>query len=159
MTFILGATSRARLARVHPQLVAVVELAITLTTVDFMVLEGVRTRERMCEVYGQGRSGADCVAKGVPASFARPGMAKVTWLNDPFASNHRLRPDGFGHAVDLVPYPVDWNDLARFDAVATAMFKAADQLGVHIRWGADWDEDGRPRERGESDSPHFELAA
>jgi peptidoglycan L-alanyl-D-glutamate endopeptidase CwlK len=37
------------------------------------------------------------------------------------------------------------------------MLKAAEELGVDIRWGADWDEDGNPRERGESDSPHFEI--
>ena len=39
------------------------------------------------------------------------------------------------------------------------MFAAADDLNVAVRWGADWDRDGKPRERGESDSPHFELAA
>ncbi len=39
----------------------------------------------------------------------------------------------------------------------TAMFAAAKELGVKIRWGADWDQDGVPREKGESDSPHFEL--
>jgi peptidoglycan L-alanyl-D-glutamate endopeptidase CwlK len=28
---------------------------------------------------------------------------------------------------------------------------------VPLRWGADWNRNGNPRERGESDSPHFEL--
>jgi peptidoglycan L-alanyl-D-glutamate endopeptidase CwlK len=37
------------------------------------------------------------------------------------------------------------------------MFQAAQELKTTIRWGADWDRDGKPRERGESDSPHFEL--
>jgi peptidoglycan L-alanyl-D-glutamate endopeptidase CwlK len=54
---------------------------------------------------------------------------------------------------------VDWNDLERFDALAGLMFRAAEQEGVKITWGADWDRDGVPRERGESDSPHFELAS
>jgi peptidoglycan L-alanyl-D-glutamate endopeptidase CwlK len=37
------------------------------------------------------------------------------------------------------------------------MFAAAKELGVSIRWGADWDNDGNYREKGEYDSPHFEL--
>ena len=37
------------------------------------------------------------------------------------------------------------------------MLQAAKELGVPVRWGADWDNDGKPRERGESDSPHFEI--
>jgi hypothetical protein len=49
-------------------------------------------------------------------------------------------------------------NLKRSDVDAVAMFAAAKELGVSIRWGADWDGDGKPRERGESDSPHFELA-
>lgn len=163
MAYVLGSTSRARLVGLHPRLIRVVERAIVLTTQDFMVLEGVRTRDRMCEVYGQGRTPAQCVAKGVPAKWSKPTLPKVTWLNDPFNSNHRLMADGFGHAVDLAPFPVSWSNdaanLARFDTVAKAMFAASAELGVPIRWGADWDADGKPRERGESDSPHFELAA
>lgn len=74
-------------------------------------------------------------------------------------SNHFRNPrTGFGHAVDLAPFPIDWNDSARFDRLAGLMFRAASIEGVKIRWGADWDQDGKPRERGESDSPHFELA-
>lgn len=139
--FSLGAQSRARLKGVHPQLVRVVERAIELTTVDFMVLEGVRTPQRQRELYAQGRT--------------RPGPV-VTWT---LTSNHFVKADGFGHAVDLCPWPVDWTDLKKFDAISRAMFAAADELGVRIRWGADWDRDGKPRERGEGDSPHFELAS
>ena len=73
-------------------------------------------------------------------------------MNNPLDSKHVT-----GKAVDLVPYPVDWNDLSKFDQVAKAMFAAAKELGVSIRWGADWDNDGNYREKGEYDSPHFEL--
>ena len=140
MTYSLGQQSRARLKGVHPDLVRVVEHAIKRTTTDFMVLEGVRTPARQRELYAQGRT--------------KPGQV-VTWT---LTSNHFAKADGYGHAVDLCPFPVDWNDLKKFDAIAKAMFSAADELGVKIRWGADWDQDGKPRERGESDSPHFELA-
>jgi peptidoglycan L-alanyl-D-glutamate endopeptidase CwlK len=139
MTYALGPQSRARLQGVHPDLVKVVERAIELTDQDFMVLEGVRTPARQKELYAQGRTA--------------PGP-KVTWTLN---SNHFINPKtGFGHAVDLVPFPVDWSH-TKLDVVSKAMFAAAWELGVPIRWGADWDRDGKPREKGETDSPHFEL--
>lgn len=156
--FRLSARSLERLNGVHPKLRMVVERAIQITDVDFMVVEGVRSREAMWANWGKGRTAAQCRAKGVPVAYAQPGVAKVTWLNDPVMSNHRRHEDGFGHAVDLLPAPYDWKDAAPFDRMAKAMMVAAEDLGVEIRWGADWDRDGKPRERGETDSPHFELA-
>lgn len=143
MAYRLGAQSRARLAGVHPDLIGVVERAIQLSTVDFSVLEGVRTPQRQRELYAQGRT--------------KPGKV-VTWT---LTSNHFVNPKtGYGHAVDLIPFPVDWEGPTRFpkfDAIAKAMSAAAKERGDRIRWGADWDMDGKPRERGETDSPHFEL--
>lgn len=139
MTYQLGAESLARLDGVHPDLVRVVKRAITLTSQDFKVLEGVRSADRQKELYAKGRT--------------KPGP-KVTWT---MQSKHLKQADGFGHAVDLVPYPLDWNSLVKFDAIAKAMFEAAKAEGVALRWGADWDRDGKPRERKETDSPHFEI--
>ena len=135
MTYFLSQRSLQRLEGVDPRLVSVVKKAIQITTQDFAVLEGLRTPERQAELYAQGRTA--------------PGPV-VTWTMD--------SPHLHGRAVDLVPYPVDWDDLSKFDAIAKAMFTAADEVGVKLRWGADWDMDGKPREKGESDSPHFELA-
>ena len=134
MSYTLSERSLAKLEGVDKRLVAVVKRAIQLTTQDFAVLEGLRSQERQDELYAQGRT--------------KPGPI-VTWVKVGTHTN--------GTAVDLVPYPVDWNDLSKFDAISRAMFKAADELNVAIRWGADWDMDGKPREKGESDSPHFEL--
>ena len=140
MTHVLSARSRSRLDGVHPDLIRVVERAILKSDQDFTVLEGVRTPERQQQLYAQGRT--------------KPGP-KVTWTLN---SRHFVNPrTGYGHAVDLAPFPIDWNDLNKFDAISRAMFAAAKDLGIAIRWGADWDGDGKPRERGESDSPHFEL--
>ena len=127
--------SKQRLTGVNPKLVQVVQRALELTTQDFSVLEGVRTAQRQRELYQQGRT--------------TPGNI-VTWT---LKSKHI---DGV--AVDLIPYPLDWNDTKAFNAIAEAMFKASKELKIPIRWGADWDQDGKPRERGETDSPHFELA-
>lgn len=140
MPYVLGSRSLANLEGVHPKLVAVVKRAIQLTSQDFMVTEGVRSVARQRQLYAQGRS--------VPGK-------KVTWT---LTSNHFVNErTGYGHAVDVVPWPVDWNDTRKFDAIYRAMFSAADELNTPIRWGADWDRDGKVRERGETDSPHFEL--
>jgi peptidoglycan L-alanyl-D-glutamate endopeptidase CwlK len=140
MSFTLGAASRANLKGVHPDLVRVVERAIAISGVDFKVIEGVRSAERQRELYAQGRT--------------KPGQV-VTWTLN---SRHFINPrTGFGHAVDLLPAPYDWAKPGPFDVMASAMKKAAAELGVPLRWGADWDRDGKPREKGESDSPHFEL--
>lgn len=134
MGFKLGKTSLARLKGVDETLVNVVKRAIEISEVDFTVLEGVRTLERQRELYAQGRTA--------------PGKI-VTWT---MKSRHIE-----GKAVDLVPYPLDWNDLDKFDKIKDAMFQAAKELDVNLRWGADWDGDGNYREKGEYDSPHFEI--
>ena len=154
--FQLSRRSMNRLNTVKAPLRLVVLRAIQISEVDFMVLEGARTVARQHQLYGQGRTAAELQRVGVNPALARPSERKVTWTLN---SNHFAdEADGLGRAVDLVPYPVDWNDLRKFDAIAKSMFAAAEELGVGIRWGADWDQDGNYRERGESDSPHFELA-
>lgn len=134
MGFKLGKTSLARLQGVDETLVNVVKRAIEISEVDFTVMEGVRTLERQRELYAQGRTA--------------PGKI-VTWT---MKSKHIE-----GKAVDLVPYPLDWNDLEKFNKIKDAMFQAAKELDVNLRWGADWDSDGNYREKGEYDSPHFEI--
>lgn len=155
--FKLSSASLAKLEGVHPRLRQLVERAIEITTVDFKVIEGVRSKEQAWINWGKGRTPAECQAKGVPVKYAKPAEAKVTWVNNPLGTKHMIQADGFGHAVDLLPAPYDWKDLGPFDAVADAMTRAGVELGIRFRWGADWDADGKPRERGETDNPHFEI--
>lgn len=125
---------------VHPKLVAVLLRAIALSSVDFKVIEGVRSKERQEALYAQGRT--------------KPGKV-VTWTLN---SNHFIQPStGYGHAVDILPAPYDWKDMKQFDLVADAIMAAAKELGVKVRHGADWDMDGIRREKGETDAPHFEI--
>jgi len=152
MTYAFGKTSLERMKGLHPKLIAVVHGALAIlnewdaagvATTDMMVLpDSVRTLERQKQLYAKGRTA--------------PGP-KVTWTLE---SKHRIQADGFSHAVDLCPFPVDWEGPVRFpkfDLISRAMFASAAKLNTPIRWGADWDRDGNPRERGETDSPHFEL--
>ena len=119
MEYKLGTRSMQSLSGVHPDLVDVVKLAITITGVDFTVIEGIRNINRQRELYKAGKS---------------------TTMN----SRHIT-----GHAVDMVPYPVDWNDLERFETMAVAMKAAAEELEIPIVWGGDW--------KSFYDAPHFEL--
>lgn len=149
MSFNFGNKSNERLASVKPQLAAVVRRALELTTQDFFVLEGRRTKKAQQEYFGAGRTAAELKAAGVDPSLARPSERQKTWTLN---SKHLT-----GDAVDVCPWPVDWDTLSKFDAIAKAMFAAAKELKTPIRWGHDWDRDGIVRERGESDGPHFEL--
>lgn len=141
MSYQLSERSLKNLQGVNPKLVSVVKRAIQITEQDFMVIEGVRTQARQDELWAQGRT--------------KPGPV-VTWVKE--VSSHGIHKDGYGRAVDVCPYPVDWNDLTKFDAIAQAMFAASEELDIPLRWGADWNRNGKLRERGETDSPHFELA-
>ncbi len=139
----LSERSLNSLKGVNPNLVKVVERAIELTEQDFLVLEGVRSKEQCYINYGKGRTAAQCSAKGVPTKYAQPSLSKVTWLNNPLASKHVT-----GNAVDLVPSPVDWNTISKFTTISKAMKQAAKELGVDLEWGGDWTK---------KDYPHFEL--
>ena len=149
MPFKLSQRSLDRLVGVKPQLVEVVKLAIELTTVDFGVVEGLRTLETQKRYVETGKS-------------------------QTMNSKHLT-----GDAVDLVAYidgQVSW-ELNVYDNLADAMKTAAIQKGVGLKWGAAWnvpdirnwqrsmeaamnhyiDERRRQGRRPFIDAPHFEL--
>lgn len=146
-----------KLGGVHPNLVKVVRRASEITTTPFTVIEGVRSIERSYQLYGKGRTASQLRAKGVPTKYAQPSARKVTWLNNPLGSKHRVKSDGYGHAVDLFPAPYQWDDIEPFKEVATAMYQASNELGIDITWGGNWNNNDRWHERGEHDSPHFQI--
>ena len=60
-----------------------------------------------------------------------------------------------GHAVDLGPVPLDWDDKDAFRRMAGAVLRAADAEGVPVVWGGGFrDAKGRYW----FDGPHFELS-
>ena len=136
MSYILGLRSRKNLLGVHPDLVRVVRRAIEITSVDFTVIEGMRTTQRQRELV-------------------RSGASKT--MN----SRHLT-----GHAVDIAPYVdgrIRW-DWPLFYPLAAAMKQAAEELGVTIRWGGSWAVlNGGPSPSPEilhktfPDGPHFEI--
>lgn len=111
MSFALGRQSRKELTGVHPRLVAVVERAMQITSVDFTVHDGIRTDAEQ-------------------RRYVALGVSKTM-------NSKHLR----GLAVDLVPWIEDkprwwWPPIFQ---IAAAMHRAANELETQIRWGAVWD--------------------
>ena len=112
----LGSRSLSRLVGVHPDLIKVVEHAITISEIDFTVLEGVRTPERQKVLVEAGAS----------------------WTMN---SRHIT-----GHAVDLgawVDDRLDWS-WPLYAKIAAAMKNAAKDLDIPIVWGGDWKQKDGP---------------
>ncbi len=110
MAFELSKLSQRRLQGVHPDLVKVVKRAIQITEVDFRVQEGLRSVSTQKKYLAAGKS-------------------------QTMNSRHIT-----GHAVDLVAMiggRIQW-ELSLYFRIASAMSKAADELGIPIRWGGCW---------------------
>ena len=110
MTFKLSTRSKKRLEGINPELIEVVNKAITLTKVDFGVTCGMRTVEEQEAL----------VAKGASQTMKSKHLE--------------------GRAVDLVAYigpRVSW-ELNLYDDIADAMAEAASTYSVPIKWGAAW---------------------
>lgn len=80
----------------------------------------------------------------------RDGNSKVQYPN----GKHNRRPS---NAVDVAPYPIDWNDKFRFYYFAGFVMGIAKQLGLSIRYGGDWDRDTDLKDNKFDDLVHFEL--
>lgn len=156
MGHVLGAKSLAELEGVDPRLVKLVKRAIEICPQDFSVHDGLRTEAEQTELVRRGAS-------------------------QTMNSMHRKQADGFGHAVDLVPFingRVRW-EWPPIYTIAAAMKFAAAEFNVQLRWGGCWqimsqlkgstaadmekavEEYGAARRRlgkkAFTDGPHFEI--
>lgn len=150
MSFKLSTRSLTKLQGVDKRLVAVVRRAIEITTVDFGVVDGVRTPKQQMEYFKKGVSQISVGGKHVE-----------------------------GKAVDLMAYVGargSW-ELNLYDNIADAMKQAAIENNVAVRWGAAWnvgdirmwrgtmeeamnyyiDTRRKQNKRPFIDAPHFEL--
>ena len=60
-------------------------------------------------------------------------------------------------AVDVAPYPIDWEDRERFIYFAGFVKGIASEMGIPLRWGGDWDNDTQLSDNKFDDLVHFEL--
>lgn len=125
---------------VHPLLANCVHEAMDMQVMDFRVVEGVRSKERQKELFDAG---------------------KTQTMN----SKHLIQSDGYGHAVDLYPYPIDMSkvnkgdakEIYRFGVLNGMMQSVARRKNIIIVNGADWDRDGETLDHKFFDAPHFQI--
>ena len=99
--------------------------------VDCSILEGHRSKERQNKLYDEKRT-------------------KVKYPN----GRHNSSPS---KAVDVTPYPVDWEDRERQTLFAGFVLGIARGMGYKLRWGGDWDQDFQVMDNRFDDFPHFEI--
>jgi len=57
----------------------------------------------------------------------------------------------------LVKGKIDWKNIQPFIDLGRHFMHVGDTMGVPLRWGGDWDEDGETSDERHFDGPHIEL--
>src|SRR5690349_12542941 len=117
-----SAASKKALAQAHPLLQQL--FAEVIKEFDCKVLDAQRGRAKQEEAFRRGNS---------RAHFGQ--------------SPHNYAP---AIALDVVPYPLDWEDIPSFKALGKVVKAKAKALQIPISWGGDWSS--------LKDYPHYELA-
>ena len=133
MTFRFGKTSLDRLGTCDTDLQRLAMAAIEASPYDFGISCGHRDQEeqdRCC----------------------REGLSKTPWPT----SKHNVMP---ARGFDFYPFidgKAAWNNVQAFKDVAHHILMTADQMGLNVRWGGDWNCNGVADEKF-VDMPHIEL--
>jgi len=113
--------SRLKLSTCDPELRKLFNEVIK--HVDCTIIEGHRNKDRQNKLFQEGHT-------------------QVKYPN----SNHNSMPS---RAVDVVPYPIDWDNINRFHHFAGIVKGIASQMGLKIKWGGEF--------KGFFDGPHYEV--
>ena len=125
-----GRGSQRELATVDPQLVELCDRVLQLR--DITIIQGHRTKDEQDRFFAEGTS-------------------KVEWPN----SKHNKYPS---QAVDVQPSPYNEETLREDLSYIAGLFVGiGESMGLDIRWGGDWDEDGETADNSFDDLFHFEL--
>lgn len=113
--FVFSKRSKENLEGVHPRLVAVIEKALDLSEVDFVVTEGLRSEARQQQMVAEGKSQTK-------------------------NSRHLKQKDGYSHAVDVAALynnKITW-EWKYYEMINAAVQSAASILGEKVTWGGTW---------------------
>ena len=124
-----GSRSKKHLVTLDDRLQKVLNEVIKY--VDCSIIEGHRSAERQDKLFEEGRT-------------------KVKYPN----GRHNANPS---RAVDVVPYPIDWDDRERFHLFAGFVIGIAQSMEIKLRWGGDWNMNFEVDDNNFDDFPHFEL--
>ena len=120
-------SSQVKLNTCHPDLISLFNEVVK--EFDCTIIEGNRSEERQKQLFKDGKSKT-------------------------LDSKHLSSPS---IAIDVAPYPIDWEDTKRFYMFVGVVRGIASQIGIKIRCGADWDGDMQVKDQNFHDLPHFEL--
>ena len=129
MSYKFGARSLLNLQSSHPSLQRL--FIEVIKVIDCAVIEGHRGADKQDELFHAGRS-------------------KLKFPN----SKHNAKPS---LAVDVIPWPVDWNDTKTFYYFGGIVLGIASQMNIKIRWGGDWNRNHNFKDQTFNDLPHYEL--
>lgn len=128
--------SLAQLDTVDPRLKALAIQVLSISPIDFTIVQGRRTVAQSAQNIKNGTS----------------------FLSDPSKSKHVT-----GEAIDFAPYvngKLDWDDREKFWTIAKLFKQEAEKMGIKVRLGADWNGSGSYKDevqRGTFDGGHVEL--
>jgi peptidoglycan L-alanyl-D-glutamate endopeptidase CwlK len=123
------AGAAARLKKAHPLLQKLMNAAREKTA--FTILDSQRGRAAQELAFRQKRS---------KAHFGQ--------------SAHNWAP---AIALDVAPLPVNWKNIKPFADLAKIVLPLAKEMGIPIRWGGDWNMNGKTADERFIDMPHYEL--
>lgn len=109
--------------------------------IDCTVISGHRTPEEQFELFKKGRERIDGWWTVTDKSKVVTNLDGTTKK-----SKHNYYPS---KAVDVVPYPLDWNDIDSFKQLASVVKDKALELGIDVEWGGDW--------KSLKDYPHWQI--
>ena len=107
--------------------------------VDCIVICGHRSTEEQFKLFQQGREKKN-------GRWIKVGPTVTNIDGNVKKSNHNYLPS---RAVDVIPYPVDWNDIDKFKQLGKIVKETAKELNIEISWGGDW--------QSFKDYPHYEI--
>lgn len=100
---------------------------------DITIIEGLRSQERQDELVAQGKS---------KTKFGKHVQGK---------------------AVDIAPYPIDWDSRDDFHYLGGFVLGVASKMKIDIRWGGDWSDSSlsknarTTKDNNFDDLVHFEI--
>lgn len=124
-----GPKSWSNLETCHSDLILIAKLAIE--HFNFSVIWGFRNEEQQNQAFHEGYS-------------------KKKWP----LSKHNKVPS---LAMDLAPYPIDWDDRDRFIYLAGFIMNIAMRNNIDLLWGGDWNMNFVIKDERFQDLGHFEI--
>jgi len=83
----------------------------------------------------------------------RKGHSKVQFPNSKHNTLHNLP----SNAVDVVPYPIEWENTPRMKFFIGYVLGTAKQMNINVTSGIDWDGDTFLKDTNFFDHPHFQI--